>query len=420
MTIKELYESTGNNNKSIMLYFRKEEYYLQLIKETNTLPNDISKSERFYCWLHGITEIPKCPFCGKNRRWKDMNSGYFATCGDKECKSEGIRVGNKSSKRDYIASAAKARETYKARTGYEHNMQNPEFKKKFFEDYKEKHNGESCGVQSEKAIKNREKTFREKYNGSVRAAFEQGMIAKYGSVSECSRQNIKNLIDVSKRKSEEDFIELISKIDEMGYEYISNENNIFRIRCKRCKLEFEASRQSINIKYRNKKYGFCPICDYKASWKGRGVKTGYYEICGCKECRSKQLTDSHSGSKKISQNRDEKFLKWEKTVTEINDDVVKEHIKYDKYASMITNPIILDYLNNRFADSDSLVETLQRIRMGGVEEKPECELPGCHNHVTWIGRKRALFSRFCCPAHSAQCETTRMKCSETVNNKYKK
>lgn len=156
----------------------------------------------------------------------------------------------------------------------------------------------------------------------------------------------------------------------------------------------------------------CKYCDNKATWIGRGLKDGYRPTCKNKECKSKLLTESRTGSTVISDKRDSEFIEWQNSVTQINDDIVKEHIKYDKFIPLITNKVILDYLNNRFKDSDSIEETLKRIEMG-IEEKPKCALPGCDKPVTWIGRKRALFSKFCCPAHSAQSEDTRNKCVET-------
>ena len=156
----------------------------------------------------------------------------------------------------------------------------------------------------------------------------------------------------------------------------------------------------------------CKYCDRKAIWFKRGLKEGYREICDSKECRSKQLADSHTGKTLISDNRDAEFIEWQNSVTQVNDDIIKEHVKYDKFISLITNPVILDYLNNRYKDSESIEETLKRIELG-IEEKPKCALPGCNNPVTFIGRKRAMFSKFCCPAHSAQSEETRKKCKET-------
>lgn len=156
----------------------------------------------------------------------------------------------------------------------------------------------------------------------------------------------------------------------------------------------------------------CKYCDNKATWFKRGLKDGYREICSSKVCRKKQMSDSHIGSTIISDSRDAEFIEWQNSVTEINDDIIKEHIKYDKFLSLITNPVILDYLNTRFKDSDSLEETLKRIELG-IEEKPKCALAGCNNPVTFIGRNRAMFTKFCCPAHSAQSEETLKKRKQT-------
>ena len=260
-TIEQLWKKCNESAKTIMISFRKEENYALLLKETETLPNSITKSERFYCWLNKLTEIPKCPYCGKDRRFEGFFEGYFATCGNKECKSEGIRNGNRSEKRDYSKQVTKMWQTYKEKTGYEHNMQNPEFKKKYFEDYQSKHNGEKCGVCSQKAIENRKRTFDEKYDGNVYNALKEGLINKYGSFP----NHFKDIQDeLVQKKKEEAQNELVSRLNIMGYEFIKFvSKNIILIKCKRCNREFEMSRMFIHEHYRNNDYKFCNYCDYK-------------------------------------------------------------------------------------------------------------------------------------------------------------
>lgn len=277
MTIQELYDSCNHSNKSIMLYFRKEEYVNLLKSETSTLPDGISNSERFYCWLHKLTEIPACPFCGKPRRWRDMKTGYFATCGDTACKRAAIAKANREATKDWDAIKKKMKQTYKERTGYEHNMQNPEFKKKFFEDYAKTHNGESCGVQSKKAIENRQKTFDEKYNGSCRAALESGMIKKCGSVKEFIRTHSIYAKLASDTKSENDLEELKRRLDEMGLflESIKDEK-IINLRCKNCWTVFEIPRARVHRLYNSNNHDFCPLCSSIARKYRSGLEGEVY------------------------------------------------------------------------------------------------------------------------------------------------
>ena len=138
----------------------------------------------------------------------------------------------------------------------------------------------------------------------------------------------------------------------------------------------------------------CQYCDNKAKWTGR-FKEGYKVTCCCKECESKRISEMRKGNTVISDNREINFKNWEKTIKyskDINDDVIKEHIKYSSQVSLITNSVILKYLNNRFADSDSLLETYQRICLG-VEKKPGCL--ECGRPVNWLGRKDRLYTKFC-------------------------
>ena len=114
----------------------------------------------------------------------------------------------------------------------------------------------------------------------------------------------------------------------------------------------------------------CKYCNNKAIWSGR-LNNGYKDICNSKECRSKQLSEVHQGKTIISQNRDNDFIITQSLVNEVNDSVIKDILKYDKFLPLITNEKILTYLDNRFSDSSSRLESLQRIRFG-VEEKPKC------------------------------------------------
>lgn len=72
---------------------------------------------------------------------------------------------------------------------------------------------------------------------------------------------------------------------------------------------------------------------------------------------------------------DSNFIDAQNKVTEVNDEVIKSLFRFDKYISMVTNPIITDYLNHRFDDSASMVETVHRIKKG-VYTKPKCPVCG--------------------------------------------
>ena len=63
----------------------------------------------------------------------------------------------------------------------------------------------------------------------------------------------------------------------------------------------------------------------------------------------------------ISKNRENKFIDEQSKIVDVDDNVIKSLIKYDKFISLITNPIILDYLNNRYKDFSSIVETSHLI-----------------------------------------------------------
>lgn len=135
----------------------------------------------------------------------------------------------------------------------------------------------------------------------------------------------------------------------------------------------------------------CKYCNNKAIWSKR-ISDGYKDICSNKECRTKQLQDVHTGNTSISDNRDKTFIEWQNSVITINDDIIIENIKYDKYIDLITNPALLYYLDNRFKDSSSRLETLQRIKLH-IEQKSLC--PICGKPVSWVGKKNKLFTTYC-------------------------
>ena len=248
MKIKEIFDKCGGDARAIMTSLRNADNLNDFIQETNYLPSDIDKSCRYYCWLNGIKEYPTCPYCGKPKKFHDLKKGFFATCGDAECRSKAMSDANRRREVDWEEVHKKMADTYAAKhNGIRHNMQDPEFKKKFFEEYKQKHNGEICGVTSKKAADARKKTFDEKYDGNIRAALEQGIIEKYGSLS--------NLQKLNAEKSRDKIIEtklqtIISRVNEMDCEFVSADGDDMTLRCNNCGDVFTIKRSKFNKLYR--------------------------------------------------------------------------------------------------------------------------------------------------------------------------
>ena len=157
----------------------------------------------------------------------------------------------------------------------------------------------------------------------------------------------------------------------------------------------------------------CQYCDNKAKWTGR-INEGYKVTCCSKECESKRISEQKTGLTNISENRDNKFIEWQNSLSNdiiINDDFIKDNIKYDKFIDLLTNERIINYLKNRFNDSDSLLESYQRI-LFKVEKKPLCSV--CGKAVNWIGKKNKLYTRYCSDKCSANSEETKQKKVETL------
>lgn len=220
-----------------------------------------SNSERVYCWYNNINEIQKCPHCGKPKKFHKFSMGYFQTCGSKECKSKSIAFGNKFN-HDYTEIQKKMRETYaRKHNGITHNMQDPEFKKKFYETFKEKHNGVSCGVQTELSKQNREKSSLEKYGVKCALSSKEvrdKIFEKYGDDAKIKFAKL-----ATKTREENTLNDIIKKLEELNYTYISNNNNLFQIKCNKCGHINEITRQAINYYYRNIKHIYCNKCEYK-------------------------------------------------------------------------------------------------------------------------------------------------------------
>lgn len=153
----------------------------------------------------------------------------------------------------------------------------------------------------------------------------------------------------------------------------------------------------------------CKYCNNKAIWTGR-LNDGYKDICSSKECRSKQLVEIHQGKTIISKNRDNDFIIKQSLINEVNDNIIKDVLKYDKFLPFVTNEKILTYLDNRFKDSSSRLESLQRIRFG-IEEKPKC--PTCGKPVVWVGKQSKLYTTYCSNKCKAQNKETHEKMKAT-------
>ena len=142
----------------------------------------------------------------------------------------------------------------------------------------------------------------------------------------------------------------------------------------------------------------CPYCGNKRKFTGR-IKEGYYPTCCSKECKSRlKSIQMVEANKKGHDNLFDEYEKWESNLTEINDDIIKKEFFFDKkglklkLVDHIKSKKLLEYMNARFKDSDSITETLQRINLK-IEEKPKC--PVCGRPVTFIGRPNHMFSTYC-------------------------
>lgn len=157
----------------------------------------------------------------------------------------------------------------------------------------------------------------------------------------------------------------------------------------------------------------CQYCGCKC--KFNEAHPSYYSTCCSKECNNKLLSSTHEGSHTVSEKRITSFIEKQKRIKKVNDTTIKRLYEYDKYVDYTDNPIIINYLNHRYSDSSSLLETVQRIRFG-IETKPLC--PTCGKPVTWLGKKSHLYTKYCsdlkCVANNE--ETKELKKSALIRN----
>jgi hypothetical protein len=152
----------------------------------------------------------------------------------------------------------------------------------------------------------------------------------------------------------------------------------------------------------------CPICGKLCSFDIKTHTTN--ETCGSIECRKQLQT-----LKKIGRPCNKKILEeFEKKVKSISDDQVItdeiiESLFYSNKRGL--SKYLLDenlypenlksYLQNRFADSDSIWETLTRIHKK-IEKKPKCSV--CGKPVHFIGKPAKMFSEYCSITCSSRSE----------------
>ena len=163
----------------------------------------------------------------------------------------------------------------------------------------------------------------------------------------------------------------------------------------------------------------CPYCGKKCTFSGR-VKDGYRPTCGSEECKKKNFAKVNTvHNQKANSNKKTKFFEILESLEEstiIDDELIKNIFFGTKglnrtYFSLISEDHpIYDYLINRFKDSSSIEETLQRIKLG-IEEKPKCPL--CGNPVTFIGKPSKMFSTYCGTSCSAKAPEVVEKKKET-------
>ena len=264
----KLYQESriAGGNKKLSMNVRYSEELQSILKaETDFLSNNATLSERLYCWLHNIHEIQMCPYCNEKPllyRGK-IDKGYYATCGRQECKSKGMSTYKNISLEKRKEMVRKGQETYFKHTGYKNIFQNPERFKELRKEFKEKH-GVEYPLQIKEFKEKQEKTTIERYGTldfSKMPKAQQTIAERYGSIAEMRKQFIEQRTKTQKQNKYNIIVQHLNTLDFEVLEYNDNTKN-FKLKCKKCGLEFVISRQGINYNFRNNRR-FCPKCDFK-------------------------------------------------------------------------------------------------------------------------------------------------------------
>jgi len=118
--IEENFINKYNSNYFRNSYFIKiygKDVYNKIVNSTNFLSEDCKLSERIYCILNYIKEIPRCPICGKVVKFNTFNKGYKEHCSN-TCKNSNLTI------------KKKIRQTNLEKYGVEYVSQNKQIKEK--------------------------------------------------------------------------------------------------------------------------------------------------------------------------------------------------------------------------------------------------------------------------------------------------
>ena len=276
----------GKSNRQISGMVRSSEMKKAVIEQTSFLPENATVSQRLWHIINNSMHTEVCPRCGKaSRKFHNLKSGYFPTCGSLECRKIGRALGNKK-KRDWKSVQDKMKKTYSEKTGYAHNTLNPESCEKRKETCQKRY-GKSCPCQTEKALAARQKAVNIKY-GSSAAMLKESILKRYGSWENfCRATSEKRSESILKSKSEK----IKKRLDDLDMDIISMDQSTVQIRCRKCGTEFSVSRQSVNIRYVQQKR-FCPKCNYKElTYRSNEERELYDYICsiysGCVQSNKK-------------------------------------------------------------------------------------------------------------------------------------
>jgi len=248
----------------------------------NMFPNINRYAEKLWLISNCKMKQQLC-ICGKPKTFHRYSSGYFATCGDDECKlkSKNINTIDTNMKRFGFANAMsseivkeKVRQTLLERTGYSHNFADPVSRNRAKETMKTLYGIESP-LQSKEFIAKRRQTNIERH-GSISwlnsEKHKENLINKYGTDNVMLVPEIAD--KVSKTHIQNSFNIILDKINTYEFvNYIGHEDKKrFILKCKTCNNQFSICRCGINA-YMRTSINCCPTCNFKNRFRSNGERS---------------------------------------------------------------------------------------------------------------------------------------------------
>ena len=222
---------------------------------------DVSISQRLYHILENIKEVQFCQYCGElPRKFHRLNTGYFNTCGNVECKNSGKVISfkktiNEKYNGSFFKNGSESREKYKItmleKYGVDHNFKSTEIRNSIKLTMVNKY-GTETPLQNPDILNRRNQTCLEKHGtldfiNSDKS--KSSNLIKYGHENPMKNHEISNKVAISSSKSKR--LNLSNKLEFFNISLIRYDSIRSEFFCNKCSTYFPNHPVTINSKLRS-------------------------------------------------------------------------------------------------------------------------------------------------------------------------